>query len=161
MIQCQKCGQINATESNFCRSCGNSFAVATNGAANNYEYSPRQPYSWKTDEFQPVKTDSVRQVEPLRNAQPLPHQAPPQFAAAAPQQNFGAPLGFQASHPLAQNYRCPRCAGQYLPVVERKISTAGWIVFAALLITFFPLFWIGFLIKEDVRVCPVCHARVG
>jgi hypothetical protein len=41
--------------------------------------------------------------------------------------------------------------------MERKISNAGWVVFAVLLVTFFPLFWIGFLIKEDVPVCPVCN----
>jgi hypothetical protein len=62
---------------------------------------------------------------------------------------------------IAQAYRCPRCFSQHLPRYEKKISTAGWIVFAVLLITFFPLFWIGFLIKEDVRICPMCNLRVS
>lgn len=153
MIQCQKCGQINAVGSNFCRACGNNFAVAPTPNSNDYEYTERQPYSWKTDEFQPVKT-AARQSEQINRVQPLGNQT-------APPPPFAAPLAFQQSHPLAQNYRCQRCASQYLPVIERRISTAGWIVFAALLIVFFPLFWIGFLIKEDVRACPVCHVKVG
>jgi hypothetical protein len=161
MIQCQKCGQINAAGSNFCRTCGNSFAAMTNGAANNYDYSPRQPYSWKTDEFQPVKPDAARQVEPLNNSKPAAPQAPPRPTQFAAPPNFGAPLGFQQSYAPVQSYRCPRCASQYLPIVERKISSAGWIVFAALLVIFFPLFWVGFLIKEDVRTCPTCRMRVG
>jgi hypothetical protein len=50
--------------------------------------------------------------------------------------------------------------GQFLPQIERRISTTGWIVFAVLLVMFFPLFWVGFLIKEDVRVCPSCKTRI-
>lgn len=56
-------------------------------------------------------------------------------------------------------YHCPRCHSQLLPRRERRISTVGWIVFAVLLIAFFPLFWVGFLIREDVSVCPVCNHR--
>ena len=28
------------------------------------------------------------------------------------------------------NYRCPRCGTHNFPLMTRKISTAGWIVFA-------------------------------
>jgi hypothetical protein len=49
---------------------------------------------------------------------------------------------------------------QMLPQIERSISTAGWIVFAVLLVVFFPLFWVGLLIKEDVHVCPACKTRL-
>jgi hypothetical protein len=49
---------------------------------------------------------------------------------------------------------------QMLPRAERRISTAGWIVFAVLLVFFFPLFWVGLLIKEDVQVCPNCTSKV-
>ena len=48
-----------------------------------------------------------------------------------------------------------------MPRMERKISTGGWITFAVLLVTIFPLFWIGLLIKEDVHTCPACNMRVG
>nr|AUN37236.1 hypothetical protein [uncultured bacterium] len=50
---------------------------------------------------------------------------------------------------------------QTMPRIERRISTAGWITFAVLLVFFFPLFWIGLLIKEDVPVCSNCLSKVG
>ena len=71
------------------------------------------------------------------------------------------PLVHQQPNNMAYGYRCPRCASQALPNVVRKISTAGWITFAVLMVAFFPLFWIGLLIKEDVRVCPVCNLRIN
>jgi hypothetical protein len=49
---------------------------------------------------------------------------------------------------------------QFLPKIERRISTTGWVVFAVLLVAFLPLFWIGLLIKEDVQICPSCKIRV-
>ena len=58
-------------------------------------------------------------------------------------------------------FRCPSCGTHYPPVLERKISTAGWITFAVLLVTVFPLFWIGLLIREDVPVCQVCQAKLA
>jgi len=57
-------------------------------------------------------------------------------------------------------FRCPNCGTHLPPVLERKISTAGWITFAVLLVTVLPLFWIGLLIREDVPVCQVCEAKL-
>jgi hypothetical protein len=47
-----------------------------------------------------------------------------------------------------------------LPRTTRRISTGGWVVFVVLLVVFFPLFWIGLLIKEENRVCRVCRVRL-
>jgi hypothetical protein len=47
-----------------------------------------------------------------------------------------------------------------MPKIEKRISTAGWITFAVLLVFFFPLFWIGLLIKEEVQVCQVCSSKL-
>jgi RNA polymerase subunit RPABC4/transcription elongation factor Spt4 len=58
-------------------------------------------------------------------------------------------------------YRCPNCQSTYPPVAEKRISSEGWIVFIALLVFCLPLFWIGLLMKEELRVCPVCRARVS
>jgi RNA polymerase subunit RPABC4/transcription elongation factor Spt4 len=167
MVQCQNCGQINNTESNFCRFCGTKITSPPGGARPgahrypppqhnqyqpqqqqqpNYEYNPPRPYAWKTDEFQtpdgakrPAPTSQAR---PLTNTQMVPNlYAQPQMAV------YG--------------YRCPNCGTQNLPLISKKISSAGWIVFAVLLLLFFPLFWVGFLIKEDVKMCGVCGARVG
>lgn len=159
MVQCQNCGQVNNYGSNFCRFCGTKMVVGQQSPPpppqqqnQSYEYNPPKPYSWKTDEFQVQdakhqqrKTQEINRVQPLSNF----NQPPPQH------------LAYQQAPAMTHGYRCPRCGTQNLPHVERKISTAGWIVFAALLLVFFPLFWIGFLIKEDVRVCPVCNLKVG
>jgi RNA polymerase subunit RPABC4/transcription elongation factor Spt4 len=157
MIQCQKCGQTNAAGSNFCRACGNNFATAppANGAGN-YEYAARQPYSWKTDELQAVKPEA-RKTEQINRVQPLDN---PTLNGNA---NFAQPQPFAYQQPqyLTQNYRCPQCGSGALPIVERKVSTAGWIVFSVLLIFTWIFFWIGLLMKEDVRVCPACRAKIA
>lgn len=157
MNHCQNCGQINTQNSNFCRFCGTKFQQFQPQNQGGYEYSPPRPYSWKTDEFQ-VSDSKQNSSQPVNQVQPLP---PP-----IPQNRFSQmslppqPMIVQTHHNLAYNFHCPRCGTNILPRLERKISTAGWIVFAALLLIFFPLFWIGFLIKDNVRVCSVCNLRI-
>jgi RNA polymerase subunit RPABC4/transcription elongation factor Spt4 len=149
MIHCQNCGQGNAPESQFCRFCGTRMTAPQHIRQDPPQgFSPPRPYAWKTDEYQ-TQADARRpnshipQVEPLANAnysaQPVAYAAPGQFAG---------------------NYRCPSCMSQFLPITEKRVSTAGWIVFALFLVFFFPLFWIGLLIKEDVHVCPTCKTRI-
>ena len=150
MIQCTNCGQVNTETSNFCRFCGTKFLQSQFPNRNNYEYTPPHPYSWKTDEFQ-VSETKKQKTQQIDRVQPLAPNQPPR-----PQ-----PLAHQQPQNMAYGYRCPRCASQAMPTMARKISTAGWIVFAALLVIFFPLFWIGLLIKEDVRACPVCNFRIS
>ncbi|MEP7149799.1 MAG: LITAF-like zinc ribbon domain-containing protein [Acidobacteriota bacterium] len=104
-----------------------------------FEYQAPRPYSWKTDEFQ---TQAEARKSP----------ANPQFG--------GQPLSVRDQQFMSGNYRCPNCMSQFLPQVERRISSTGWIVFAVLLVLFFPLFWVGLLIKEDGHVCPSCGVRV-
>ena len=153
MIQCTNCGQVNNDTSNFCRFCGTKFLQTQTSNEGNYEYSPPRPYSWKTDEFQvgdrkPQKTQQANQIQPLPNPYATNQPARPQ------------PLVHQQPQNMAYGYHCPRCSSQLLPKAVRKISTAGWIVFAVLLVMFFPLFWIGLLIKEDARFCPVCNLKI-
>lgn len=139
MNQCQNCGQANDPASQFCRFCGTRFLVQSQ-PMNQPEYgqAPR-PYSWKTDEFQ-------TQAEARKSS------ADAQFG--------GNPMAVRDPQFMSGNYRCPNCMSQFLPRIERRISTTGWIVFAVLLVLFFPLFWIGLLIKEDVQTCPSCNVRV-
>ena len=141
MIHCQNCGQGNAPESQFCRFCGTKFLAQQPASQSQYEYGSPRPYAWKTDEYQ-TQTDARQRSQGPWN---------PQGAA---------PLATANSRFVAGNYRCPNCMSQFLPRIERRISTTGWIVFAVLLVVFFPLFWIGLLIKEDVHVCPSCDTRV-
>ncbi|MGI8812412.1 MAG: LITAF-like zinc ribbon domain-containing protein [Pyrinomonadaceae bacterium] len=154
MIQCQNCGQTNSAESQFCRFCGTKFLQRQTAVHQSYEVQPPRAYSWKTDEFQ-TKTDA-RKTATLDQQNTQNHlQFPPYQAAAS---SAMVDRGVQFMDP---NYRCPHCRSQFLPKTERRISTAGWITFAVLLVTIFPLFWIGLLIKEDVYVCPSCSTRLG
>ncbi|KXJ99888.1 MAG: LITAF-like zinc ribbon domain protein [Acidobacteria bacterium OLB17] len=111
-----------------------------------YGYNPPPPYSWKTDDLR------------TNNAARKTLNLPPQAYVDAPP---AAPLAAYQQAPMAGNYRCPYCATTFLPRIERKISSAGWVTFALLLVFIFPLFWIGLLIKEDQYMCPMCRRRVG
>jgi len=171
MMNCQNCGQVNVQASNFCRFCGTKFTApqysngnnynpysnGNNNPANNplnnpignsYENAPPRPYSWKTDEYQ-VSEDKTPKSKTINRVQPLANFQNQQNMGVQPFQNQG----------MSQNFNCPRCSSRLFPRTTRQISTAGWIVFAVLLITFFPLFWVGFLIKEEVQTCPVCNYK--
>lgn len=173
-MHCQNCGKANTQQSNFCRFCGTKFTVpqlsqptnynppppmpmqpnpmpnpAPVNAENIYENMQRRPYSWKTDEYQlPVEKNKT---QPINQVAPLPNFQPP--APNMVMQPFQQPMGI-TSHVV-----CPRCTQQNFPVIRQQVSTAGWITFAILLVTIFPLFWIGLLIKEDAYVCPVCNFK--
>jgi len=156
MNACPNCGKMNVPESNFCRFCGTKILVQAQpqpfAAPNPFDHPSPRPYSWKTDEFQthnaPRQGRDTGYVE--KPTSPFPNP-----------QNQAGPIGLYQPQQMSGPYRCPRCMTQMLPRPERRISTAGWIVFAVLLVFFFPLFWVGLLIKEDVHVCPNCMAKVN
>lgn len=166
MIQCQNCGRVNNYGSNFCRFCGTKFLVNQISSYDNAEAPPPPPYSWKTDEFQISEAPAKPKQRTINQVQPLPFQYQNNQAARPamnqPPRNFQQPLA--AYNNPQQNIgfgsNCPRCAGQFVKY-EKRISTAGWITFAVLMVAFFPLFWIGLLIKEDVRVCQTCNFRLA
>lgn len=149
MIQCHACGQTNSGESNFCRFCGARFVQMEKQTE--FDVAPPRPYVWKTDEFE-ISKRRQRKTEEFHLNESSSITAPAQNQPFQTRQ-----LVYQKPYGIAKNYSCPRCNSPVAPRLERKISNAGWIVFAVLLVTFFPLFWIGFLIKEDVPVCPVCN----
>lgn len=157
MSPCRNCGKVNAAESHFCRFCGTKLAGVVGGASqpmpqrsepSPYELPQPSPYSWKTDEFKQSydarKTDQFDRASAL--ATPL-YQQPTNLAHQSPRH-------------VTQLFRCPNCTAEMIPRFEKKISTTGWIVFAVLLVTVFPLFWIGLLIKEDVPFCQACNAKL-
>lgn len=146
MIYCQNCRNENATESQFCRFCGSPLVSPQNTANQGYDAHAPRPYMWKTDEYQ-TQTEARHSTA----SQPGPTDV----------QSYGAaPVAYASPQMFSGSYRCPNCMSQFLPRKERRISTTGWIVFAVLLVFFFPLFWIGLLIKEDVAVCPSCSAKI-
>lgn len=172
MNKCQNCGKLNTPETNFCRFCGTKFHFAQKMPDNPYDYSPPpRPYAWKTDEFQtqnePRKTVPIDRIQPQTGQpmQPGPMH-PGQSYKPAPLANYtqggqyGGQMAQRPGYAIDGNYHCPNCGSSYLPIMERRISTAGWIVFAVLLVFTFIFFWVGLLMKEDVGVCPVCRFRV-
>lgn len=155
MNKCQNCGNINTAESNFCRFCGTKFLYdqTANSPAPPFDYASPRPYAWKTDEFT-TGTEARKTIGGTVQMQHQGRTAP--FNPNQPQQ-----LVYQQPQYPTQPYRCPHCGSPYLPRMDRRVSTAGWVTFAVLLVFFFPLFWIGLLIKEDARICPSCLYRVG
>jgi len=163
MNTCQNCGKLNTPETNFCRFCGTKFLIQQVPVVDNpYDYSAPRPYAWKTDEFQ-TQNEARKTISDQAppNNRPFNPANPQQFAAMplAYQQpnNQHAQLAHRPGYAMDGNYRCPKCGTSYLPVLERRVSTAGWIVFSALLVFTVIFFWIGLLMKEDVAVCPVCR----
>lgn len=156
MNYCLNCGQANDQGANFCRFCGTKSTLIPQQAPARHNEMPSapRPYAWKTDELH--LNDSPGANVTASFNQKISHQNTNRSA-----QPFNP--GYQSQHALYlnnANYRCPHCGTQNPPTVQRKISTAGWIVFAALLIFFFPLFWIGLLIKDNVRICSVCRYQI-
>ena len=144
MIYCPNCRQENENNASFCRSCGNRLTELQTHPLNTDNQTSPRPYMWKTDEFQV--------------SQPTPKtQQLNQFPQVPPPYNQPALMHNQPNYPMS--FRCPRCGSQSPPYITRQISTAGWVTFAVLLVTTFIFFWIGLLIKEDVRVCPVCNYK--
>lgn len=150
MNPCQNCGKANSPETNFCRFCGTKFVYRQGVAENPYDYTAPRPYAWKTDEF-----DSRKTTPGVLNPAGQPYRP---AALASP---HAQPLAPYANQQLDANYRCPRCGSSYFPVIDRRISTAGWIVFSVLLVTTVIFFWVGLCLKENVMICPACRSKLS
>ena len=96
-------------------------------------------------------------------APPLGSYVPPHSwqSGALSQHLSQQPVAQPAPALSATNFRCPYCGTAEPPVIARRISTAGWVVFASLLLFCFPLFFIGLLIKEEYRQCSWCRASLS
>jgi DNA-directed RNA polymerase subunit RPC12/RpoP len=56
---------------------------------------------------------------------------------------------------------CPYCGTDEPPLTREEIGQTAWILFAVLLLVFFPLCWLPFVcMKERHRVCSECGARL-
>jgi LITAF-like zinc ribbon domain len=60
-----------------------------------------------------------------------------------------------------RGFRCPHCRSTSRPLLRNQMSETGLILLICLLVAFFPLFWIGFLMREDVKYCADCGAKLG
>lgn len=60
-----------------------------------------------------------------------------------------------------RGFRCPFCKCPDPPAIKKRITAVGWVVMVLLLFMCFPLFWLGFFITEEVRVCSDCGCKLG
>lgn len=58
-------------------------------------------------------------------------------------------------------FRCPHCRTTAKPVIRNEMSETGLILLICLLVAFFPLFWIGLLMRENVKYCADCGVKLG
>ncbi len=151
MITCANCGQQNPESDLFCRRCGMGLRARPRMPETepDFEQRPPRPYSWSTGEFtsEPKGARETRQIEIGRG-----------FEDPFRTSEYPARVGRAQMMPV---YRCPHCGTTSLPIVTKRVSTAGWVVFSTLLIFTLFLFWIGLLMQEEVRVCSVCNRQVG
>ncbi len=56
---------------------------------------------------------------------------------------------------------CPYCHYTGPARIGQKIATAGWVFFGVVLILFFPLCWIGLLMKNNYYACGRCGIALG
>src|SRR5437879_3677855 len=120
MNPCQNCGKLNTPETNFCRFCGTKFLVQQLPINDSpYDYTAPRPYAWKKDEVQ--AQNEPRKTVPMDRVQPRTDQF-----YQANQSSRPAPLAYQQPQHFGQPFRCPRCMSQYLPRLERRVSTGGW-----------------------------------
>ena len=131
-ITCQNCGQPNADIARICRYCGSSLHTGSQSSERPPDYAPPPQQS----DFGGIP--AWASVPPPAVVVPRPQ---PQHAPA--------------------NFRCPHCQSTAPPVVSKRISTAGWVVFFALLIICFPLCFIGLFIKEEYRMCSWCRGAIA
>jgi hypothetical protein len=57
-------------------------------------------------------------------------------------------------------FDCPYCGSNEEPIDTDRVSSAGWVLFAVFLVLFWPLFWIGLLIRERETRCYDCRRRL-
>ncbi|MCY2926420.1 MAG: hypothetical protein NT031_13460 [Planctomycetota bacterium] len=62
---------------------------------------------------------------------------------------------------LNSGFTCPGCGTDLPPFVEAKVTAVGWVLTVVLLFAFFPLFWLGLLVKQKRFVCSNCGRQIA
>ena len=148
---CPNCGKPNSENQNYCVNCGAALPqLQTKKLDPSDSVKPPKPYAWASPSS-PLHeiVNEPQQVQPL---EPPLYSAPPvQAVQASPGSN---------QFP-ANSYHCPNCGTNEPPIIKSKISEGGWIVFALMIVFCFPLFWIGFLMRQQYSVCPACMKKLS
>ena len=96
---------------------------------------------------------------------------PPQ-GYGPPPSGYGSPPGYGPPAPPGYHpppsyqphmWTCPFCRYQGQPSIDKKITTAGWVIFFLCLFSCIgTLFcWLPLLITKRVTTCPHCGTTVG
>jgi hypothetical protein len=133
MIRCEACRTLNEDNARSCTWCGTSLWL-----------SGRAP------------TGEISRGPATQQQQQQSTYAPPRYAPPAVQPQ-PAPVQRQGGG----GYRCPYCHSNAMPFRVEKITEAGWVMFAVMLVFCLPLFWIGLLMKESQQFCSACRARLS
>ena len=133
--QCDACGLVNVIDAAYCARCGSSVFTVTESATQRMPQLPTEPPIY------PSVTEGTRDDW---------------YASRPPD-----PPAVQYHSAPAGHFQCPFCRSSAHPRVEKRISNAGVITMILLAVMCFPLFWIGFFIKEEYRVCSSCGLAVG
>jgi len=64
--------------------------------------------------------------------------------------------------PQMETYRCPFCGTSVKPIIQSKVSTAGWVIFFLLIffIITIEICWLGLFIRQNVVTCPMCSRNL-
>jgi len=128
---CPKCDSTSAPGAVFCSRCGQSFVGLRD--------TSEAPYRAPAPYYLPVQG-----LYPPQYPAPYP---PPSPYALVPV----GPMGMVPFH-------CIRCGYGGPPMLIQKMSQSGMITMIILIFAFFPLFWIGLLMKETRCQCPHCRS---
>jgi len=93
----------------------------------------------------------------------------PNPAQPAPLAPTAPPVASSAQSAVVVNvatpvFTCPFCHYQGPPIIEKKVSSNGWVIFVLLLLFCLPLCWLPFVIdgcKEETRTCASCHTKLS
>ncbi len=170
MIVCVNCGQINETAASRCLRCG----------ASSFEY-PSYLGSVGSAPSAPVPGSSPPPAPPPKPVSP-PHRPPPPSPYRTPygtSQPFTPPPAPMPTVPpsgsptvpyipplpiqpvVVGGFVCPYCRTNLPPRLTSRVSPAGWVIFALLLLLCWPLFWVGFLIREEGLRCRNCGRQLA
>ncbi|MBC7797883.1 MAG: hypothetical protein H7Z37_13500 [Pyrinomonadaceae bacterium] len=151
-MNCENCGKFNEIGQNYCRFCG---APLTQRQTQNTPNQQPSPYGWASE------SSSLHNVDP-NFVSDFSTESPPQVQPLVkfPQQDNQTIVQNRQTQPL-HGYNCPYCKTTTPPINISKISDSGWAVFIVMLLFCLPLFWIGLLMTENRRICPVCGLRLG
>ena len=133
--QCDACGLANAIEASFCTRCGSSVFTIPAGVPQRAQPLPSDP---------PVYPSATEGIRDDWYASRPPDTPAPVYPA-----------------PAIVHFQCPYCRSTAPPRIQRRISNAGVVTMILLAVFCFPLFWIGFFVKEDYRVCSSCGVALG